>query len=40
MLTYGKEAESEKYTGGTISVDIATGRVRCFFQHSLAVLIL
>jgi hypothetical protein len=33
--TYGKEKAPDKYTGGTIFVDIATGRVRCYFQHSL-----
>ena len=31
----GREQLSERYCGGTIFVDIATGLTRCYFQHSL-----
>ena len=31
----GRERPEDRYCGGTIFVDLASGRVRCFFQHSL-----
>ena len=31
----GKERPQDRYSGGTIFVDIASGRVRCYYQHSL-----
>ena len=33
--TRGKEKEEEKYSGGTIFVDVATGFTRCYYQVSL-----
>ena len=33
--TKGKEPLTEKYSGGTIFVDVATGFTRCYFQVSL-----
>ena len=33
--TFGKEKEEEKFSGGTIFVDVATGFTRCYYQVSL-----
>ena len=33
--TRGRERSSDQYVGGTLFVDIASGRVRCYYQQSL-----
>ena len=35
LSSFGKEKESEKYVGGTIFVDLASGRMKVYCQHSL-----